>query len=83
MPPRRPARHRVGDDYAAHGHDQDGATAVIGDEPMHFRERRPSATGGKGFEGAEPLARSQCADIAWAGSLTSKRQEPVRRDTAH
>ena len=42
--------NRVGDDYAAHGHDHDGATALVGDEPMHFRERRPGATQGKGFE---------------------------------
>ena len=49
--------NRVGDDYTAHGHDHDGAMQVIGDEPMQFQERRPSATGGKGFEGAQhPLA---------------------------
>ena len=24
---------------------------VVGDEPSHVRERRPGATGGKGFEG--------------------------------
>ena len=47
--------NRVGDDYAAHGHDHDGAMQVIGDEPMHFQERRPSATGGKGFEGGRSL----------------------------
>ena len=37
---------------------------VVGDEPIHFREPRMSATGGKGVEGAEPHARAQCADIA-------------------
>ena len=63
--------NRVGDDYTAHGHDHDGATAVVGDEPMHLRKRRPSATGGKGFEGGRrspPLARCAMWHIAWAGS---------------
>ena len=41
--------NRVGDDYTAHGHDHDGAMQSVGDEPMHFRERRLGATQGKGF----------------------------------
>ena len=28
---------------------------VVGDEPSHFRERRPGATGGKGFEGERSI----------------------------
>ena len=68
--------NRVGDDYAAHGHDHDGATEVVGDVPMHLPERWPSATGGKGFEGEaqHPLARSQCGTLrglAHASLLTT------------
>ena len=61
--------NRVGDDYTAHGQDHDGATEVVGDEPMHFRERRPGARHGKGFEGgrSSPSPDAQCG-IAWAGS---------------
>ena len=36
---------------------------VVGDEPIHFREPQMSATGDKGVEGAEPLARSQCGTL--------------------
>ncbi len=58
--------NRVGDDYTAHGHDHDGATAVVGDEPMHFRERRPSARHGKGFEGGciSPSPDAQCGTLS-------------------
>ena len=57
--------NRVGDDYAAHGHDHDGAPAVVGDEPMHCRERRPGARHGKGFEGARsiPSPDAQCGTL--------------------
>ena len=47
--------HRVGNDYAAHGHDHDGAMQLVGDEPMHCRERRLGATQGKGFEGERSI----------------------------
>ena len=36
---------------------------VVGDEPIHFREPRMSATGGNGVEGAEPHARAQCGTL--------------------
>ena len=57
--------NRVGDDYTAHGHDHDGAPAVVGDEPMHIREPRMSATGGKGFEGgrSSPSPDAQCGTL--------------------
>ena len=70
--------NRVGDDYAAHGHDHDGAMQVIGDEPMHFQERRPSATGGKGFEGGRSLPSpvAMCGHcVGWL--MTSTRHEPA------
>ena len=52
------ARHGTASTTTASGHghavtlcDYDGAMQVVGDEPSHVRERRPGATGGKGFEG--------------------------------
>ena len=36
---------------------------AVGDEPLYFRVRRPSATGGKGFEGA----RSNPSPVAMCG----------------
>ena len=57
--------NRVGDDYTAHRHDHDGATAVVDDEPMHCRERRPGARRSKGFEGARsiPSPDAQCGTL--------------------
>ena len=57
--------NRVGDDNAAHEHDRDGATAVVGDEPMHCRERRSGARHGKGFEGRRrsPSPDAQCGTL--------------------
>ena len=48
---------------AVGGHDV--AMQVVGDEPIHHRERRPGATGGQGFEGGRsvPLARAQCTHM--------------------
>ena len=44
------------------------AMQVVGDEPIHHRERRQGAAGGKGFEGAEPLASPMCSDRASSSS---------------
>ena len=54
---------------SGHGHavarcDNDGAMQVVGEKPIHHRERQ-DATGSKGFEGGaqRPLARAQCTHI--------------------
>ena len=54
----RPGTDRIDDDE--HGHavalwDNDGAIPVVGDEPNDHRDRRPGASGGKGFEGERSI----------------------------
>ena len=71
--------NRVGDDYAAHGHDHDGAMQVVGDEPMYFRTRRLNATGGKGFEGARsiPSPVAMCGHcVGWLLPAISPQRAP-------
>ena len=36
---------------------------VVGDEPSHFRERRPGATGGKGIEGGRSAPPRQKLNV--------------------
>ena len=72
----RPDTDRIDDDYPASGHgqavalcDNDGEAEVVGDEPIHCRERRPGAAGSRGSRGRSvPLPDSQCTHIGYAGS---------------
>ena len=50
--------------------DHDGAMQVVGDEPIHHREGRLGATGGRGFEGGRAASPRQIPMYAhWVGWL--------------
>ena len=67
----RPDTDRIDDGYPASGNghavalcDNDDEAEVVGDEPIHCRERRPGAAGSRGSRGRSvPLPSSQCTHI--------------------